>query len=324
MSKGMIFCEPIKGATEGAGSRFQRYLLCFLYAMDNGLNYMYKPDEQYLGHYTANALEISNAWNEIFEFLVGDNTEKNDSIIIQEISEISFSKTYKYLNSIGEERREALLHLARQKLFIHLKLKGLYKKNECYTISAHLRTLSIGDVLANTSSFPWQHFNVDYGLSNNNPIYYEKMYSKCINGIARRSGHDRVLLRIHSTTNPYTFESFTQLLDSNITVEFCTDMNAPDAFLDMLYSDVLIASHSSFSWLALLLRERQSFIRGGFRHFTTRHTTIIDEVLYDGMGPLRRSYNFLKLVLEYALFYPRYAFCVISSGAYTNNKGGKF
>ena len=70
------------------------------------------------------------------------------------------------------------------------------------------------------------------------------------------------------------------LLDKKIKIRFFLNELAPYSFLDLVFADILVASHSSFSWLALLLRNGPSYIRKGFRHFTTESTSTLDEVLF--------------------------------------------
>jgi hypothetical protein len=106
------------------------------------------------------------------------------------------------------------------------------------------------------------------------------------------------------------------LLDQNIQVNFFLKEAAPKAFLDMICADILIASHSSFSWLALLLRSKKTYIRRGFRHFITLDTEVIDEVLYDDCGLMGKLIVFIKLKIAYFAFYPKYFFKLLTNGVF--------
>ena len=314
------------GHSEGAGSENQRFLFAYLYAISNGLQYVHRPSSRYFAHDDLSHMSLAESeWSKIFGFL---NKSKPISLPVKRfkklseccpeyIYKISFSKAYAYINALHIEDRENLLDIIRHEFIAHNKSEiESIAITDKFVISIHLRALSPGDVLTSYDSFPWQHFNFDYGLPDNNPHYYAKLYAKAINEIARQNSKKNVILHIHSTESFDVFESLLDLLDDNIQVEFFLKESAPKAFMDMINADILIASHSSFSWLPLLLRTKPSYIRKGFRHFVSMKTQLIDEVLYDDCSFLGRILIYMRLKFAYCVFYPKYFFSLITNGIF--------
>jgi hypothetical protein len=78
-------------------------------------------------------------------------------------------------------------------------------------------------------------------------------------------------------------------------------LHPPKSFIDLIYADYLIASHSSFSWLASLLHKGPTYMRGNFRHFVTPETQFIEEVLHKNSGPFQTMWINLNMKLKYLL-----------------------
>jgi hypothetical protein len=69
----------------------------------------------------------------------------------------------------------------------------------------------------------------------------------------------------------------------------------------LVLADYLIASHSSFSWLASLLHEGPNYIRQKFRHFVTPQTQTIEEVLYQNTNWFEKLWIGINMKLKYRL-----------------------
>ncbi len=75
-----------------------------------------------------------------------------------------------------------------------------------------------------------------------------------------------------------------------------TFINSPIniSFIDFLAADMLIAYHSSFSWIATMLRKDPSLIRKNFRHIIFENTKIIEEKFYYKENYILNIYLFFK------------------------------
>jgi hypothetical protein len=144
-------------------------------------------------------------------------------------------------------------------------------------------------------------FSRDYGLPDNNPDYYSRLYANAVNQIVHKNAIENPVLHIHSTGEKNSFNQLLGLLDIKIKVEFFLNTHPPKSFLDLVFADYLIASHSSFSWLASLLHKGPTFMRRKFRHFVSHETQWIDEVLYDNVSGLQKLWLQLNMRLKYQL-----------------------
>jgi hypothetical protein len=152
-------------------------------------------------------------------------------------------------------------------------------------------------------------------LPDNNPEYYSRLYASAVNSVSK-CVNKKILLHVHSTGIPSDFEAFLSQVDPNISAKLFLDEVAPVAFMDMLCSDILIGSHSSFSWLAILLRDKPSYIRKGFRHFLPDNTFELREVFFDDNSFWKFSPQKISLFFSYLKFYPKYFYKLIVSRAY--------
>ena len=302
---------------EGAGSFYQRFILAYLFAKENNLKYIHAKNTPCLAHYDPNESENINAmWEEIFLFLgtrvdiyipVSDFHSESDHDL-KTIYHIPFKTAYEYLEALDFDKREVLLEKFRLEFYRNLNKKFIPVK-ECKTdfiIAIHLRDSSRGDPIKSIKLIDWQLFSYDYGLPDNNPSYYSKLYATTINKIILEQKPSNAILHIHSTGNPEVFSQFTELLDPRLRIKFFLNHPAPLSFLDLIFSDIMIASHSSFSWIAILLRSKKTFIRKDFRHFLTANTSIIEEVLYTtNQTFLQRFFLHIKVKFKYWIFKKR-------------------
>ena len=317
-------CAP-SAKTEGAGSQYQRYLLTYLYAKYQGWTYVHMPDVLYDG-YDDQIQEVEAIWVKCFSFLstfgkvnLPITHSLQDALSNKKIYNIPFRKVHAELNRLKPSVREGLLENARGELRKCIAEANLAPKREkdLFIIAAHFRAFGTPDIVFFPYfSFPWQYFNYDYGLPDNRTEYYVRLYSKAINQIARTSEVGKVVLRIHSIVPESVFSELVNLLDRNIEVMYCINEKSPIAFLDLLTADALLASHSSFSWLPLLLRKKPTYIRKGFRHFLTESTKLVEEVYYENGRPIKNFYRWLNKIFSYGIFYPKYYYQMLTSRLY--------
>lgn len=309
-----------KDFVEGAGSLYQKYLFTFLYAMGKNDSYIHTSAKLFKGHYQDTDLErMEGLWELIFYPITSCiNQDKSPNVSVSLLS-IPFHVSYKFIRNMSVSNREKLLRIVRNKFseaFEENNLKPKQTENK-FIIAVHLRSFGVGDVdFFKNYTYPWQYFNRDYGLSDNCPEYYGKLYSKAINDYIRAVPNNDIIVHLHSTASIEELEPLISRIDPKIEIKFCGEQLAPLAFIDMINADILIASHSSFSWLALLLRKKPSKIRKGFRYILPENVTLLDEVLYEGIPQVKRPLIFLKKVYDYSLFYPEYFFNLIRSRIY--------
>lgn len=299
---------------EGAGSFYQRPFLAYLFAIDNNFNFINTYNQLSSLHYEPSEVQFINSlWQKIFSFLGEcididvfppdfDSTKNHDD---QTIYNVPFRISYEYLQKLNIHQREILLDTARKVFYANMQqhYPELCRKNDEFTIAIHLRDFSKGDPPKSIKLIDWQIFSYDYGLPDNNPEYYARMFAFNINKIISKVKPIKPILNVHSTGNKETYSYFLSLLDPDIKVNLLLNEPAPYSFLDLIYSDILIASHSSFSWLALLLRDKPSYIRRGFRHFITDKTQILDEVLFtDHQSIIKKGLIKIDHAIKYRIF----------------------
>jgi hypothetical protein len=309
-----------KDFVEGAGSLYQKYLFTFLYAIGKDDSYIHTPAKLYKRHYQDSDLErMENLWELIFSPITSCINQGNSPNVSAPLSNIPFDISYKFIKNMNVSRREKLLRIVRNKFseaFDENNLKPKQTQNQ-FTIAVHLRSLGVGDIVFfKNYTYPWQYFNHNYGLSDNCPEYYGKLYSKAVNDCIKYALDKSIVVHIHSTASIEELGPLISRIDPKVEIKFCGEQLAPLAFIDMIHADILIASHSSFSWLALLLRKKPSKIRKGFRYILPENVTLLDEVLYEGIPLVKRPRIFLKKVYDYSLFYPEYFFNQIRSRIY--------
>ena len=142
-------------------------------------------------------------------------------------------------------------------------------------------------------------FSYDYGLPDNNPTYYSELYANAVNKIVSEHNIERPILHVHSTGQRGAFNLFESLLYPEIRVKYFLNAHPPSSFLDLIFADIMIASHSSFSWLAILLRNGPTYIRKNFRHFLPKNTKVIQETLFNNKNIWQRLMLKIELNIGY-------------------------
>lgn len=303
---------------EGAGSFYQRPFLASLMASALRIPFVMAANPHSDCHYAAEDHHaIEQDWEKIFSFLGPkvkfdnplQNINLNNELIKGETYNAPFDVSYRFLNNLSTHQLKTLLNHARHQFEENIKLfPELYHNcdssqgGDQTIIALHIRDRSKGDPpFSKKTLLDWQMFSRDYGLPDNNPNYYSRLYANAVNQIVRKNRIQNPVVRIHSTGEKNSFNQMLSLLDPNITVEFFLNADPPKSFLDLVFADYLIASHSSFSWLASLLRKGPTFMRRKFRHFVSPETEWIDEVLYDNVNGLQKTWLQLNMKLQYQL-----------------------
>jgi len=316
----MLITFKAKDFVEGAGSLYQKYLFTYMYALAMQEAYVHTSAHLFKAHYKDTDLKkVEELWRLIFYPITscGKSYEMNEHK--EAIKSIPFADSYQHIKNIKKQDREGLFKLVRGNFAKSFEENNLTPKLDegNFTIAVHLRAFGTGDInFFKNYTYPWQYFNCNYGLSDNCPEYYGKLYSKAINAYINVVPRKKIIVHIHSTASKKDLSPLVERLDPRIEIQFCGEQLAPIAFLDMIHADILIASHSSFSWLALLLRHKPSRIRKGFRYILPENTTLLDEVLYDEVPLIKRPIVFLRKVFDYCFFYPEYFFNLIRSRIY--------
>jgi SAM-dependent methyltransferase len=310
------------GNQEGAGSFYQRPFLASLMADSLGAQFIAATNPHSDCHYQQeDRLTIEQDWEKIFSFM-GDRTrfqgplqelDQENPLVAGETYHVPFTISYQYLAQLQQDQLQKILESARIKFLKNIQhypelLPTKYQAtnedvNSGKTIIAlHLRDRSKGDPPFSTKTLlAWQMFSRDYGLPDNNPDYYSKLYAHAVNQIVEKNSIPNPVLHLHSTGEEKSFRKMLALLNPKIEVVPFLNSHPPKSFLDLIFADYLIASHSSFSWLASFLRKGPTYMRGNFRHFVTPETQFIEEVLYQNVSPLQKIWINLKMQLSYHL-----------------------
>lgn len=299
---------------EGAGSFYQRPFLTSLVAKQLKLPFINTSNRHSAVHYkTEDFQQINQDWENIFGFL-GEiaplsqpcpSMDLGKPVIAEQTYHLPFDNAYAFLNSLKESEREQLLKSARLSFKANLQTYAphLIPATQAGTIIAlHLRDRSAGDPIPTRRLLPWQMFSVDYGLPDNNHHYYSKLYAHAVNSIVTEHNIEHPILQIHSTGKESSFAYLSSLLDPKIKVEFFLNEHPPKSFIALTYADILIASHSSFSWLPMLLHTGPKYIRKNFRHFLPANTKILEEVLLKDKNLFERAFINFNMKIRYWLF----------------------
>lgn len=299
---------------EGAGSFYQRPFLAYLFAKHNNLPFIPAINKLSGAHYEKDSFDlIKKDWESIYRFLGEPHffsqpcqTLNIQSILLSDKTyHIPFYEANNFITNLDKLDREALLDLSRKNFKANLEKYAPHlipKQQNGTVIALHLRDRSAGDPIPTGRLLPWQMFSVDYGLPDNNPDYYTKLYANAISSIIKEHSITKPILQIHSAGKEQTFSKLVALLDPKIEIQFFLNAHPPLSFVAMVYADILIASHSSFSWIPLLLRNGPSYIRKNFRHFLPENTQIIEEVLYKNKNLFETILIKLNMKFRYWLF----------------------
>ena len=293
---------------EGAGSLLQRELFAYFAAQIMKVEFIGFPNEFMIGHepnYISKD-KLNSDWGLIRQ-KIGDYVDKKIDlekiIYVNSINALNL-ETSKYILStdlklfsidfnLSHEIFSTQSKLVQQELVNNFRKKfnSNYNFERGDYIAMHLRCCSKADDVFGIDTLPWQHFNVDYGIHNNNPKFYFRLYRGLLRKILTKSRKKiRQKLRVYSTCSEADLEIFLESLADDFEVELIINGYSFDDFLDLSTANVLIAAHSSFSWLALFLNPNETYIRSGFRHILPHNTIKFDDTVAD-------DYNFGDFIL---------------------------
>jgi hypothetical protein len=307
---------------EGAGSFYQRPFLASLMAQSLGAPFLLAANPHSDCHYqeSDHAL-IEQDWEKVFNFFGPkhqfpgplQNLNIENQLVAGQTYNAPFDLSYRFLNKLDRSALQILLDKARQRFLENIRqhpellpeenvgTNAMNEKSKTI-IALHLRDRSKGDPPFSTKTLlDWQMFSRNYGLPDNNLDYYSRLYAHAVNQIVEKNHIEMPVLHIHSTGEEKSFQQIISLLHPKISVKLFLNTHPPKSFIDLVFADYLIASHSSFSWLASLLREGPTFIRGKFRHFVTLETQFIEEVLYQNTTWVQKNWIKLNMFLRYQI-----------------------
>ena len=272
-------------SSEGAGSLLQREIFAYFAAEIMGYEFVGISNEFMLGHEPNHITKekLNRDWGSLRN-CIGNYIDKNQ-INIQNIVSISsiscLSKAINYYSSLDEVFylninydishkifknqsdiiKAKLVNNFRTKIFNKLNLDS---KNY---VALHIRCCSKADEVFGVDTLPWQHFNKDYGLHNNNQEFYHRLYRGVLFKIVKNFPKDiRPKLNIYSTCNSNELDIFCDSLKDNFDVKLVLNGYSFDDFIALSSAKILISAHSSFSWMASFINPNCSYIRSGFRH----------------------------------------------------------
>jgi len=245
----------------------------------------------------------SNNWSQLFDFLL---PQKNlNEFAYKSKERISFYKAYGAFKSCEINFKENLISGIRKDFLKNFQKYIPHKSEDCVTIAIHLRCPCDLEILKGILSLPYQLFNQDYKIYDNCYEYYKLLFSCLINDIYSKHHNNKIVkLNIHSLCSDLELNELIILLNPNIEVKIFRT-SAYLSFIDFIQSDHFIAGHSSFSYLALLLREANTYIRSGFRHYVPLNVFIIDEsdIKKNYFGALKLPFLIINKFFIYSYYY---------------------
>lgn len=259
-------------------------------------------------------IENNENWHQIFNFLLQFNLIGYD----QNVKRISFFKAYRAFKSCSNSFKEELLNNVRKEFYENFNKKYPTESKNIITIAIHLRCPSEVETVGGILTLPYQHFDQNYHIFDNCTSYYKLLFSFTVNkiydNITNNGTNKKIKLHVHSLCNKALLEQFKLLINPNIEVIYFSD-NAFKSFIDFIQCDHFIAAHSSFSYLAVLLRNSNTYIRGGFRHYVPKYVNIIDEKFFWNYN----FYEFKFYYLNFIKFFIHFYYYIRSAFAYFKN-----
>jgi hypothetical protein len=197
-----FFMDP--NNQEGAGSFYQRPFLASMMAESLGAQFVMASNPHSDCHYhQEDRLIIEQDWEKIFSFM-GAPTHFTDplqqlnpdnQLVAGETYHVPFELSYQYLARLQPDQLQKILESARNQFRENIQRypELLPKKYQAIDgdvssgetiIALHLRDSSKGDSpFSPKTLLDWQMFSRDYGLPDNNPDYYSKLYAHAVNQI---------------------------------------------------------------------------------------------------------------------------------------------
>jgi hypothetical protein len=283
---------PETDTKEGCGSLFQREIYAYLVSLREGGNFIRSNLSPYSLHepcfismHTASCI-----WNSLFSF---NSALPYKEYIINTppygLTPISYKQSCDYLGNLKVETVQYLLSTFRRQFWAHnacLINDAKEKFSESISVALHLRNYSPGDTQMGVKSLPWEIFSEDYGLRNENKIFYAHFYASLCSRILRKypKGKRPATVFIYSTGERQSFEYLLYMF-SRLKINVQLHLNRPSYidFLELITADHLVCAKSSFSHLAALCSHSPKYARKHGNRFPTWIDVMLcadDNILY--------------------------------------------
>ena len=228
---------------DGFGAQYQRIVYTILYCKLHKLNFIYTPFTSMEHNYDNDKIFIQkkeNLINLINHYpIITYEIENNNKINILHFNEIRYyiEDNLTYIlksNEINEIRN----------IFWSNKNKNnFFNKN--INVAIHIRRPNIHDIRIDGSDTPDTYY-----LNIINTIYN--------NNINLLSDNNKLIFNIYSQGDIDSFKLYKEFIDNNTKnteIIFNINESIEKTFIEMVKSDILVLSRSSFSYVAALLNE---------------------------------------------------------------------
>ncbi len=281
----ITFRQSNREYTEAVGSLYQREVLAYLVSLKYNYNFIRSNFKFYKKH--NKNLKTGN-FDNLFKFF--NNSKKilkNYQIInlsnIKQIKKknyvynLPFHISEKFISLLSFQERTDIIKKFRKNFWKHNK-KKINRNKDFLQIVLHIRNSSKGDTIFGNDTLPYQLFSFDYGLPNNNPIFYKKWYVSMVRKIIKENKSSKKLkIYICSTGKKKDFFYLKKELSKFCQTNFYLNIDEYKTFKKMILADYLVLSQSSFSYLASMISNGKKYIRNGFRHPLPSDVEVIND-----------------------------------------------
>ena len=308
----ITFKQSDREKTEAVGSLYQREILAYLVSLKIYFKFCRSKFDFYKKH--NKNIKIKK-FDNLFQFLNNSKIPQKKKNLVKissskqlhkdsMIYNIPFHVSEKIITNTSLLERTKLIKKFRREFWSFNK-KKINKDNKSFTIVLHIRNKSKGDTISGMSTLPYQIFNYDYGLPNNNPIFYKKWYLLIVKKILSEiNSSKKKKILICSTGKKSDFLLLKKELDKICKTDLYLNIDEFKTFKKMITADYLVLSQSSFSYLASLISNGKKYIRNGFRHPLSSDVNIIrDDILMKIPYFYFIFYNILEKAVYLKLFF---------------------
>lgn len=281
---------------EGAGSLIQRELFAFFVSKIINCEFIGVENKLLLAHepFYITQSKLDRDWGKL-RACIGDYVDRecvkeeyvlditNKSSLRECVNKyskadetywlsIDFKFAHKFFQTQSDQVKRSLIDE------IRTRFKNKFQEIEPASFALHLRCGSKGDEVFGPKSLPWQYFNVDYEIHNNNPEFYRRLYAGALKrGINVLDKGATPELTIFSTCSQLDLQALCDTLKGDFKIILKLNGYSFDDFISLASAKRMMAAQSSFSWLALYFNPNKTYIRSGFRHVVPYST----EILFD-------------------------------------------
>ena len=271
---------------EGAGSIFQREILARLVAINDGIPFVRHYQLCNPAHEgSLNSRHIAAyVWNNIFSISNEIPLDMYINGIGSNIRNIKFQDAQNTLSNMNTKQFDNLVSEFRDQFIFHNKdliLDCRMKFSGQHSIGLHLRNYSSGDSQIGEMSLPWEIFSEDYGLPNQNNMFYAHYYSAICFAIKREHAafQSEFPLYIYSTGELNDFRYICNFL-SRLGFQPKLHLNRPSYmdFIELISHTHMVCAKSSLSYIAGLCSRSLKYARKkGNRFLYTSDTILVED-----------------------------------------------